>query len=237
MESFDRSSGLASPLPERVWTFALTVAALLFSLGYVAIAVAGWGWRDWRGFFDNPCRMGVCIGMVILFTGTFLFGCNITHRRRDHSGNNWIFLPMFGVGLAMGWLPAYQDRRNICTIGGGSIAYLGLTLFIIGTIFRLAAVQVLGPRHSVWVAVQHSHRLVTTGLYRFIRHPSYVGALLAVFGWALAFRGGIAILLGLLMVPPILSRIEAEETLLAVEFGDEYRDYQRRTWRLMPFVY
>jgi len=237
MEILDRTSRVASPLSARAWTFILTLGALLFSLGYVALAVAGWGWRDWRGFFDDPCRAGVSVGIVVLFAGTFLFGCNISAGRRDDSRNNWIFLPMFVVGLAMGWLPAHQDRRNFWTIGGSSVAYSGLILFGIGTFFRLGAVRVLGPRHSVWVAVQHGPRLMTTGVYRLIRHPSYVGALLAVFGWALAFRGGIGVVLGLLMVPPILSRIEAEEALLVAEFGEEYREYQRRTWRLVPFIY
>jgi protein-S-isoprenylcysteine O-methyltransferase Ste14 len=109
--------------------------------------------------------------------------------------------------------------------------------FWAGTFLRLGAVRTLGPRHSVWVAVQSDHSLVTTGLYRFIRHPSYVGALLAVFGWALSFRSGAGLLLAILIVPPILSRIRAEEHLLLAEFGDEYQTYQRRTWRLLPFVY
>jgi len=237
MELLNRNSDPAAAMPERDRTVALTVAASLFSIAYIALSVAGWGWLDWRGFFDSPCRTGACVAIVILFAGTFLLGCNISTGRLDHARNNWIFLPMFLVGLAMGWIPAYQDRRNVWTIGGTSVAYAGLILLSVGTLFRLGAVRTLGPRHSVWVAVQHGHRLVTTGVYRFIRHPSYVGALLAVFGWALVFRGGVGVLLALLMVPPILSRIEAEEQLLVAEFGEEYREYQRRTWRLAPFVY
>jgi protein-S-isoprenylcysteine O-methyltransferase Ste14 len=117
------------------------------------------------------------------------------------------------------------------------VAELGAILFLAGTFLRIAAVRTLGPRHSVWVAVQENHRLVTGGVYRFVRHPSYVGALLAVFGWALAFRSAVGMALAILLVPPILSRIDAEERLLVAEFGQLYRAYQHRTARLLPMVY
>ena len=139
METLDRTHRVASPLSERARTFYADARGIAFLVGLCGLAVAGWGWRDWRGFFDDPCRSGVSAGIVILFAGTFLFGCNISTGRRDHSGNNWIFLPMFLVGLAMGWLPAYEDRRNLWTIGGSWVAYTGLILFCIGTMFRLGA--------------------------------------------------------------------------------------------------
>jgi protein-S-isoprenylcysteine O-methyltransferase Ste14 len=237
MEFLQTPFRFASALPERVSRIALVSGAFIFSLGYIALALAGWGWNDWRGFFDDPCRAGVSAEMIVLFVGTFFLGCNVSLGRRDHSGNNWIFLPMLLVGLAMGWLPAYHERRSLWMIGGNGLGYAGLIIFTLGTTFRLGAVRALGPRHSVWIAVQQSHGLVKTGFYRFIRHPSYVGALLAVFGWALVFRGGAGLLLALLMVLPILSRISAEEDLLGGEFGEDYREYQRRTWRLVPWVY
>ncbi|HEY2587535.1 MAG TPA: isoprenylcysteine carboxylmethyltransferase family protein [Tepidisphaeraceae bacterium] len=215
----------------------LILGAALFSLGYIAWAVAGWGWHDWRGFFDGVPRDVVSAGIVLLFVGTFSLGCNVSAGRRDEAANNWIFPVMLAVGLALGWVAPHNDHRNLHTVGGDPIAYLGAIFFLLGTILRLAAVRTLGPRHSVWVAVQSDHALVTTGLYRFVRHPSYVGALLAVFGWALAFRSGPGLLLATLIVPPILSRIRAEEQLLLAEFGDAYQTYQRRTWRLVPFVY
>jgi protein-S-isoprenylcysteine O-methyltransferase Ste14 len=96
---------------------------------------------------------------------------------------------------------------------------------------------ILGSRFSIWVAIQQDHRLETTGLYRFIRHPSYTGAILTLFGWALTFRSGIGLLLALMMVVPLIRRMEAEERLLIAEFGDEYLSYRRRSWRLIPLVY
>ena len=78
---------------------------------------------------------------------------------------------------------------------------------------------------------------MTTGIYRAIRHPSYLGLLVNALGWALAFRSGIGVILAALMVPPLLARIRAEEALLRTQFGDAYDAYRHRTSRLIPGLY
>ncbi len=72
---------------------------------------------------------------------------------------------------------------------------------------------------------------------RVVRPPSYLGLLLGFFGWDLLFRSGIAVLVSLLWLPPLVARMKSEEALLESEFGERYSDYRRRTWRLLPFVY
>ncbi len=72
---------------------------------------------------------------------------------------------------------------------------------------------------------------------RVIRHPSYLSLLLGLFGWAQLFRSGIGLLVSLLLLPPLVARMNSEEALLESEFGEAYSDYRRRTWRLIPFVY
>jgi protein-S-isoprenylcysteine O-methyltransferase Ste14 len=96
---------------------------------------------------------------------------------------------------------------------------------------------VLGRRFSGLVAIQPGHRLVTTGIYRLVRNPSYVGLLLSSFAWSLAFRSGIGLVLTALMIPPLIARIRAEERLLASQFGGEYETNRQRTWRLVPGLY
>src|SRR5262249_59944836 len=120
-------------------------------------------------------------------------------------------------------------------IDGDAVRYLGLALFVVGSVLRVAAVFVLGRRFSGLVAIQEDHELVTGGLYGVIRHPSYLGLLLGLFGWDLVFRSGIGVLVSLLLIPPLVSRMNSEETLLESEFGARYSDYRRRTWRLLPF--
>ena len=112
-----------------------------------------------------------------------------------------------------------------------------MALFAAGGALRLWPVFVLGDRFSGLVAIQPGHRLVTSGVYGVIRHPSYLGLLISSLGWGLAFRSGIGVLLAALLVPPLLARIKAEERLLRSQFGSEYDAYRARTSRLVPGVY
>ena len=137
----------------------------------------------------------------------------------------------------MACLPPYADRHNLGTLDGDAARYFGLLAFLAGSLIRLITLFALGNRFSALVAVQPAHRLKTDGVYRFVRHPSYLGALLAMAGWTLVFRSGPGLLLALLMIPFVLVRIQDEERFLASEFGDEYERYRRRTWRLLPLVY
>jgi protein-S-isoprenylcysteine O-methyltransferase Ste14 len=79
--------------------------------------------------------------------------------------------------------------------------------------------------------------LVTNGIYSVIRNPSYLGLLVSMLGWALAFRSGVGVLLVALILPPLVARIRAEERLLRTQFGGEYDAYCARTWRLIPALY
>ena len=95
----------------------------------------------------------------------------------------------------------------------------------------------LGHRFSGLVAIQPGHQLVTSGVYRVIRHPSYLGLLVNALGWALAFRSAVGVLLTALMLPPLLARIRAEERMLRTQVGREYDAYCGRTSRLLPGIY
>ena len=135
------------------------------------------------------------------------------------------------------FLPPWSDRKGIWIIDGDAIRWLGVALFGAGGALRLWPVFVLGDRFSGLVAIQPGHRLVTSGVYGVIRHPSYLGLLISSLGWGLAFRSWIGVLLAALLVPPLLARINAEERLLRSQFGDEYDAYRARTSRLIPGLY
>ena len=132
----------------------------------------------------------------------------------------------------------HLDRLNRWTIDGDTVRYLGLIITAIGGFVRVATVFELGHRFSIFVTVQPDHRLKTDGFYRFVRHPSYLGALLVMTGWALVFRSVIGLLLTAAMCVPIIALIRAEEEFLVREFGEQYRSYQQHTrWRLLPLIY
>lgn len=119
----------------------------------------------------------------------------------------------------------------------GLLAWLGIGLFAAGTFLYSWAMWALHGQFTIRLSVEAGDRLVTSGPYRFVRHPGYSGFVLALPGIGLAL-GSLAILaLAVLILAWIVTRIRDEEAMLVAEFGDAYRAYQRRTKRLIPFLY
>jgi protein-S-isoprenylcysteine O-methyltransferase len=105
-------------------------------------------------------------------------------------------------------------------------------------VVRWYAILSLGRFFTVNVAIAADHQLVDAGLYRWVRHPSYSGALLAFLGLGLCLDNWAS--LAALMLPVSVVfwwRMRIEEAALLEAFGERYRDYLRRTRRLIPFIY
>jgi protein-S-isoprenylcysteine O-methyltransferase len=115
---------------------------------------------------------------------------------------------------------------------------LGAALFVAGLVLRWYSIIHLGRFFTVNVAIATDHRLIDTGPYRFIRHPSYTGALMAFLGLGLCMANWAS--LAALIVPVwlvFLRRMQVEETALLRAFAASYEDYMQRTKRLIPGVY
>ncbi len=202
---------------------------------YTGLAILGWG--GFRPFFSHPALVALAVVLFALSGVAFFAGGNLSPGVREARSNRWV-LPAFGViGLVNAYLPAYTDRVGFWIIDGDTIRWLGVALFAAGGALRIWPVFVLGNRFSGLVAIQPGHALLTSGVYGVIRHPSYLGLLINSLGWSLAFRSGVGVLLTLLLISPLLARIDAEENLLHAEFGDEYKDYCAHTSRLIPGIY
>src|SRR5262245_4084220 len=215
------------------WAIMLITAANVAL--YIGLAV--WGWGGWSAFSAHPARLGAVIVTVVVSVVAMFSSGNLSSGQREDTKNRWVLLPFLVLGLILGWLPAYTDRREIATIDGDAVRYIGLVLFAGGCVLRIVPVFVLGRRFSGLVAIQEGHELVTGGLYGVIRHPSYLGLLVSLVGWSLIFRSAIGVVASLLFIPPLVARMNSEEALLESEFGERYADYRRRTWRLLPFLY
>jgi protein-S-isoprenylcysteine O-methyltransferase len=119
-----------------------------------------------------------------------------------------------------------------------AVVAAGVALFVGGLALRWYSIMYLGRYFTVNVAIATDHRVIDTGPYRYIRHPSYTGALMAFVGLGLAFRNWAA--MAVMMVPIVwvfLWRMRVEEDALVQALGDTYRDYMSRTKRLVPAVY
>jgi len=122
--------------------------------------------------------------------------------------------------------------------GDPTLRFLGIVVFAAGLAIRWYAIVHLGRFFTVNVAIAAGHRLIDTGPYRFVRHPSYTGALMAFLGLALCLANWAS--LAVMLVPVFLvflRRMHVEEEALLQAFGNQYRDYMHRTKRLIPAVY
>lgn len=118
------------------------------------------------------------------------------------------------------------------------VAYAGLLLLIVGGAVTLVGRAQLARFGSGVLHIEEDHRLITTGVFRHIRHPIYAGGVLGVVGFYMAFRSAVMLtLVSLLYFIVIRHRLIFEEEMLIEEFGDEYREYMKRTKRLFPYLY
>jgi protein-S-isoprenylcysteine O-methyltransferase Ste14 len=208
---------------------------LVFSALNFALAVIGWG--SLRDFFLHPPFIGLAVVTFLLAVAAAFAGGNLSQGVREDRSNRWVITAFMVLSVVNGFLPAFTDRRDFWTIDGDMVRWIGVVLFGLGGALRLWPVHVLGKRFSGLVAIQPGHELVTDGIYRYVRHPSYLGLLITVLGWALAFRSGVGVLIAALHLIPLVARMNAEERLLRSEFGEKYAAFCRRTWRLVPGVY
>lgn len=214
-------------------SLSLVTTAMLGTAGFVALAIFGWGGP--RPFFAHAPALTV-VTVVLTVASMFTAG-NLSSGVRDDRSNRWVLAVFAALGIIIGWLPAFTDRLDWGMIDGDTTRWCGVVVYTMGGVLRLWPVFVLGNRFSGLVAIQPGHRLVTTGPYRWIRHPSYLGMLLCVLGWALAFRSLAGVLLAAATIVPVVARMNAEEALLIEAFGEQYRrsnsDSSSLAWHLL----
>lgn len=117
-------------------------------------------------------------------------------------------------------------------------AFVGILLVIGGTIYRVYSINILGRFFSSFVEIQNNHQIVDYGPYKYIRHPSYLGAYIAIIGAAVFMEATYSILFTAgLMLGVYHYRISHEEQTLENELGKAYIDYKNKTFRMIPFIY
>ena len=118
------------------------------------------------------------------------------------------------------------------------IPAVAVGLFAAGLVVRWWAIVTLGRFFTVDVVVEKDHEVVQRGPFRWVRHPSYTGVLLAFLGWAMTLWNWVA--MAVVLVPifiAFLRRMKVEEDALSRALGERYVEYMKRTKRLVPFVY
>jgi protein-S-isoprenylcysteine O-methyltransferase len=150
---------------------------------------------------------------------------------------------LVGAAFLLGALAlAAAPALNAFGIGAASqelvLGWIGIAVMVAGLALRLWSQAVLGRYYTTTLRHGDDQPVLASGPYRLLRHPGYGGMLLAWVGAGLATANwAVALAVALLMVAAYAYRIGAEEAMLVGAFGDRYKEYMARTWRLIPFVY
>jgi protein-S-isoprenylcysteine O-methyltransferase len=189
-------------------------------------------------FSAFPSFLPACLGGFYALSEIFLAltrrsGTGAVSRDRRSLVLLWLVIT-FSIWLSLRvahWAPGRLSPSSLWPC-------LGLLLFILGIALRWHAIAYLGRFFTVNVAIAQKHELIDSGPYRWIRHPSYTGALLAFVGFALSLGSWLSLLCLVIPIIAVFSwRIHVEERALCEALGDSYRHYMARTRRLIPFVY
>jgi protein-S-isoprenylcysteine O-methyltransferase Ste14 len=190
---------------------------------------------------DQTFRFILLAGFVILVpTG-------IWHRLRSRTGEKldrrqeglMILVALRPLGLA-GMLGLIAYLINPAWMAWASVPlpvwlrWLGVGLGLFGGVLFIWTFRSLGRNLTDTVVTRKEHTLVTTGPYRWVRHPFYLSAALAVLGNSLAAANWFLFVTGCLAVLLLMIRSRKEEANLIARFGDDYRRYIQRTGRFVP---
>jgi protein-S-isoprenylcysteine O-methyltransferase Ste14 len=142
------------------------------------------------------------------------------------------------VALASAFTLSLDVPQGTITYKRTWVFFVGITLMLAGLAFRFYAMRVLGRFFTYDVAVQAGQTIVEAGPYRYIRHPSYTGALITLVGLGLALGNWLALFTILVCMGIAYAyRITVEEAALIAGLGEPYKQYMRRTQRLVPFLF
>jgi protein-S-isoprenylcysteine O-methyltransferase len=165
------------------------------------------------------------------------------YRRRlpagatSHDSGSRVFLissVWVTVAAAIGLAFAFPDVA--IKSGRTAIFITGLALMLAGLAFRWYSIRVLGSSFTCDVSTKPGQTVVQSGPYRWVRHPSYTGALVTIVGMLLCCLNLASLAAIVFVAAGYAYRIRVEERALATELGSTYRDYMRRTKRLIPFL-
>lgn len=162
---------------------------------------------------------------------------NDSSRARDQGSLNLIAV-LWWVGIVLDFSLSLLLPRAAISWKRTSIFFIGIGLMLLGIALRWYSAQILGKYFTFDVAIQNGQVLVELGPYRYIRHPSYTGALLTLFGFGLALGNWAGLAANLSCMGLAYGyRIPVEEAALTSALGEAYKQYMTRTWRLVPFLF
>ena len=177
----------------------------------------------------------------IVWLGSEIILARVKHSGQTSSGHDKSSLRVLWTVITI------SIFTGVCLAGSG-VGFIaagarinrmfGTLLIVAGLAVRWAAILTLRKYFTVDVAITPDHKVVMTGLYKYIRHPAYLGSLLSFLGLAISFSNWLTVLtIFIPITAAFVYRMKVEEEALDANLGDAYRQYCASTKRLIPGIF
>ncbi len=155
------------------------------------------------------------------------------HKKKDRL----FFFPAFIAWILLLVITSFGNIQSPFFSLSSPMNILGVLIFIVGLIITVNAQMTLKLNYSSTLRIREGHQLITHGIYKYVRHPVYSGVILRAFAISIYASSLLGFLFALTAIPLFNYRIGVEEKMLIEEFGDEYLEYTKATWKLFPYIY
>jgi protein-S-isoprenylcysteine O-methyltransferase Ste14 len=188
--------------------------------------------------------INIIIGLNILAT----FGANIGAAKKgvkdklgvakDKPKTYLQTLPLYlsTITLAVLIVSLFQVGTLEYKLENQTLRIIGLIVYLTFSWIQIWATKVLGDNYSQDILIKKAHNLITSGPFKFIRHPQYLSQFLLDAGGAVATLSFVLAPLALLQIPLLILRASLEDKLLEKHFGENFRNYKKKSGMFFLFV-
>lgn len=201
---------------------------------FVAFVIPALITQDWVWFAND---WGAVI-YVILTAGMWLIATSFVDVNKPREVPD-VANRLIPLGLMLSIPISIVDRIwGLAQLIPDGLVTLAVVMSLFAIVLGISARNALGQMYSPRGAVQEEMHLIRQGPYQWIRHPLYLAAILWCIGWPFFLKSLFGSMAALAFIIPALRiRMNDEEQQLVRVLGEDYRKYQKETWRLLPFIY
>ncbi len=153
----------------------------------------------------------------------------------------WLRIVIFAVILSLLWKNKSLGSLTrhwgllLAVPANPALAAIGAGLCVLGTALAIWARVHLGRNWSAAPALKEGHELITSGPYRKVRHPIYTGIIISALGTGLIIP--LWIILFIIVSAMFIWRIKIEEKIMTNQFPNQYPEYKKQSWALIPYIW
>ncbi len=191
-------------------------------------------------FFVNAWPYYLFYIVTILWIVEFVIFPSHLKKQSKQEKKSFFFILQFilliiVLNFIFGWLQiGTTENQTVQNI----LNYVGITLYILGLSLRYVSIIHLGRFFTRNVAISDTHELISSGPYKILRHPLYLGLFLLSTSVPLFFSNIILTPLAYLLMGYILNhRMTLEENILETSLGQSYKKWKHSRYKFIPFIY